>query len=135
MLSRLSRLTTNAELPVLAGFGLTMWEYVVLLGLGSGGPVRTQSALAEAIGADKTRIIEVLDSLQQRGLITREPDESDRRVRLVGLTAEGRHVRDDAQAAIQKNESVLLDTLPDTEQRRFLRNLQRLYEAAPDRLG
>jgi DNA-binding MarR family transcriptional regulator len=134
MLSRLARLTTNAELPVLAGFGLTMWEYVVLLGLGSG-PVRTQSALADAIGADKTRIIEVLDSLQQRGLITREPDESDRRVRLVGLTGEGRRVRHDAQAAIQKNESVLLDTLPDTEQRRFLRSLQRLYEAAPDRLG
>ena len=134
MLSRLARLTTNAELPVLARFDLTMWEYVVLLGLGSG-PVRTQSALAEAIGADKTRIIEVLDSLQQRGLISREPDESDRRVRLVGLTARGRRVRDDAQAAIQKNESVLLEALPDAEQRRFLRSLQRLYEAAPDRLG
>jgi DNA-binding MarR family transcriptional regulator len=134
MLSRLARLTSSAELPVLARFDLSMWEYVVLLGLGSG-PVRTQAALADAIGADKTRIIEVLDNLQQRGLITREPDESDRRVRLVGLTARGRRVRDDAQRAIQKNESVLLDALPDTERRRFLRNLERLYDVAPDRLG
>jgi DNA-binding MarR family transcriptional regulator len=134
MLTRLARLSTNAELPVLARFDLTMWEYVVLLGLGRG-PVRAQSALAEAIGADKTRIIDVLDSLQERGLITREPDESDRRVRLVGLTADGRRVRNDAQSAIQENESTLLDVLPEAEQRRFLRSLQRLYDAAPDLLG
>jgi DNA-binding MarR family transcriptional regulator len=134
MLSRLARLTTNAELPVLARFDLTMWEYVVLLGLGEG-PVRTQSALAEAIGADKTRIIHVLDTLQQRGLITREPDETDRRVRLVGLTPTGRRTLHDSQAAIQDNETVLLNVLADGEQRRFLRNLERLYEAAPDLLG
>ena len=134
MLSRLARLTTDAELPVLARFDLTMWEYVVLLGLGEG-PVRTQSALAEAIGADKTRIIDVLDNLQQRSLITREPDETDRRVRLVGLTATGRQTLHDSQAAIQDNEPVLLNVLPDGEQRRFLRNLERLYEAAPDILG
>lgn len=134
MLSRLARLTTDAELPVLARFDLTMWEYVVLLGLGEG-PVRTQSALAEAIGADKTRIIDVLDNLQQRSLITREPDETDRRVRLVGLTATGRQTLHDSQAAIQDNEAVLLNVLPDGEQRRFLRNLERLYEAAPDILG
>jgi DNA-binding MarR family transcriptional regulator len=134
MLTRLARLTTNAELPVLRGFDLTMWEYVVLLGLARE-PVRTQSALAEAIGADKTRIIEVLDAVQERKLITREPDASDRRVRLLALTAEGTRTLEAAQRAIQHNERILLDVLTDSERQRFLRNLQRLYEAAPDRLG
>ncbi|MFC9357564.1 hypothetical protein ACFTZB_13450 [Rhodococcus sp. NPDC057014] len=58
-----------AELPVLFGHGLTMWGYVVLLALDEH-PLRTQPALAETIGADKTRIIGVLDDLQDRGLIS-----------------------------------------------------------------
>ena len=56
----LGRVLMQAELPVLEKHGLVMWAYVVLQSLDTV-PVRTQSAFAEAIGADKTRIIEILD--------------------------------------------------------------------------
>ena len=108
-----------------------MWGYVVLLHL-EDEPVRTQAAFAELIGADKTRIIEYLDDLQDRGLIAREPDPADRRARLLRLTPKGRRLRAAAQRAIQQNEARLLDTLAPAERARFVRTLQRLAEAAPE---
>ncbi|MFI0724388.1 MarR family winged helix-turn-helix transcriptional regulator [Streptomyces sp. NPDC021224] len=107
MIVPLGRALTAAELPVLREYGLTMWAYSVLLGLDPE-PLRSQAALAEAIGADKTRIIEVLADLEARGLITRTPDPSDRRVRLLALTPEGLRLRDAAQGAIQSRENALL---------------------------
>jgi DNA-binding MarR family transcriptional regulator len=131
MMLPLARTLTNAEVPVLAEHGLSMWGYVVLLHL-EDAPVRTQAALAEAIGADKTRIIEHLDDLQERGLISREPDPADRRARLLRLTPKGRRLRDGAQRAIQRNELRLLGLLPAGERDRFLTSLQSLATAAPE---
>ncbi len=126
MIVPLGRALTAAELPVLRAHGLTMWAYVVLLAL-TGEPVRTQNALAEAIGADKTRIIGVLDGLQERGLIERRPDPDDRRARLLSITAEGQRVRDSVQAGIQDRENRLLACVPDADRAAFLRVLQTLH--------
>src|SRR5580692_10627108 len=60
MLQPVVRALIEAELPVLARHDVTMWGYVVLSAL-QGAPQSTQSALAERIGADKTRIIATLD--------------------------------------------------------------------------
>ncbi|MFI0357763.1 MarR family winged helix-turn-helix transcriptional regulator [Actinomadura sp. 9N407] len=127
MMVRLGRALTAAELPVLRAHGLSMWAYVVLLALDEV-PVRSQSALAEAIHADKTRIIGVLDDLQERGLIRRSPDPSDRRVRLLSLTPEGRRLRDEAQAGIRQREARLLDHLPPAERATFLQVLRDLHD-------
>ena len=72
MLAPLLRELMAAEQPVLDAHGLSMWGYVVLLALDQS-PMRTQAALAEAIGADKTRIIPTLDELQGQGFIERRP--------------------------------------------------------------
>ncbi|MEV7548609.1 MarR family winged helix-turn-helix transcriptional regulator [Amycolatopsis sp. NPDC089917] len=128
MLGGLMRRLMNAETPVLAEHGLTMWGYVVLSALDDG-PVRTQAALAKAIGADKTRIIGTLDTLQEDGLITREPDPKDRRVRLLGITDTGRAARRSAQAQIQEQEERLLGQLPAADRKAFLRAALALSEA------
>jgi DNA-binding MarR family transcriptional regulator len=114
-----------AEAPVLKAHGLTMWGYVVLLALDRG-TVRTQAALAEAIGADKTRIIATLDGLQDDGYIERYPDPDDRRVRVLAITDAGRTVKDAAQAEIQRGEERWLGVLDAEERRVFLRALQRM---------
>ncbi|HET7742926.1 MULTISPECIES: MarR family transcriptional regulator [unclassified Mycolicibacterium] len=125
MLAPLMRDLIAAESPVLASHGLSMWGYVVLLALDRGA-MRSQSALAEAIGADKTRIIRTLDELQADGHIERHPDPDDRRVRLLAITESGRAVKDAAQAEIQRGEERWLGELDADERRVFLRVLRRL---------
>ena len=89
MFAPLTRVLIAREEPVLHSHDISMWGYIVLTALVEQ-PVRTQAALAQAINADKSRIISVLDELQQRGLIHRQPDETDRRVHLLSLTPAGR---------------------------------------------
>ncbi|WP_067471105.1 MarR family winged helix-turn-helix transcriptional regulator [Nocardia amamiensis] len=131
MIVPLGRALMAAELPVLDRHELSMWGYAVLLGLGAE-PAYTQAALAKAIGADKTRIIGVLDELQRRGLISREPDPADRRVNLVALTETGRALRDRAQRDIQDREDRLLERLPAADRRVFLRALRTLSDAVAE---
>jgi DNA-binding MarR family transcriptional regulator len=125
MLHPLVRALIEAELPVLARHGITMWGYVVLTALRDA-PQSTQAALAEKIGADKTRIIATLDDLQAAGLIAREPDPADRRARLLSITAAGRRVRRQVQDEIQRNEDRLLAELPSAERTAFLRAADQL---------
>jgi len=125
MLAPLLRELIAAEEPVLAAHDVTMWGYVVLLALDRSS-MRTQAALAAAIGADKTRIIRDLDELQQRGLIERSPDPDDRRVRLLAITDAGRAVKNAVQKEIQRGEERWLGEFSADERRTFLRVLGRL---------
>jgi DNA-binding MarR family transcriptional regulator len=125
MLHPLLRDLVAAELPVLAAHHVSMWGYVVLDALDRS-PVRTQAALADAIGADKTRIIGTLDELQQKGYIERRPDPDDRRVRLLEITPSGREVKKAVQFDIQRGEERWLSALTTEERVVFLRVLERL---------
>lgn len=126
MIVPLGRALAAAEQPVLRAHGISMWAYAVLCALDER-PVRTQSALAQAIGADKTRIIGVLDGLQERDLIRRRPDPTDRRAHLLSLTPEGRRLRDAVRAGIREREERVLARLPDDDRRAFLRVLRSLH--------
>jgi DNA-binding MarR family transcriptional regulator len=89
MLHRLAKEFGRREEPILAAHDLSLWQYMVLDTLASG-PAGTQAGLAARIGHDKTRLIGILDELQDLGLIDRFPDPDDRRNRVVSLTADGR---------------------------------------------
>ncbi len=127
MAVRLGRGLMVVEQPILAAHGVSMWGYAVLSTLREE-PVRAQSALARAIGADKTRLIPVLDELQRRGLIEREPDPSDRRAHLLKLTPAGSDLQASVQAGIRAEEVRLLARLPASDRIVFVRSLQILSE-------
>ena len=128
MLVPLARALVAREEPVLHTHDISMWGYIVLTALAEQ-PVRTQAALAQAINADKSRIIGVLDDLQQRGLIRRQPDNADRRVHLLALTPPGDKLRRSVEAAIRDSEEEVLTTLPRGDREAFLRSLKALYES------
>jgi DNA-binding MarR family transcriptional regulator len=130
MLHPLLRDLVAAELPILAEHDVSMWGYGVLNALDRS-PVRTQAALADSIGADKTRIIPTLDELQQKGFIERRPDPGDRRVRLLEITPAGREVKNAVQRAIQRAEERWLSELTAQERAVFLRALERLRRLGP----
>jgi len=130
MLHPLLRDLVAAEQPILAAHDVSMWGYVVLNALDQS-PVRTQAALADAIGADKTRIIPTLDELQQKGYIERRPDPDDRRVRLLEITPSGREVKNAVQADVQRGEERWLSELTAQERNVFLRALERMRRLGP----
>jgi len=123
----LGRSLMRAELPLLEAHGVSMWAYAVLTALRDN-EASSQASLADAIGADRTRIIAVLDDLQERTLINRQPDPSDRRSNLLSLTAAGRKTVTAAQKAIQENEKRILAGVPSTDRDAFLRVLKYLAD-------
>ena len=131
MVVPLARALVAAEEPVLRAHQVSMWGYVVLNALAEQ-PVRTPAALAQSIGADKSRIIGVLDELQERGLIQRRPDPADRRVHLLSLTEAGRRLRASVRQAIQRQEEDrVLSALPEADRAAFIRALQVLSSLPP----
>jgi DNA-binding MarR family transcriptional regulator len=127
MFAPLTRALIAREEPILQAHDISLWGYMVLTGLVEH-PVRTQAALAQAIKADKSRIIGVLDDLQRRGLIRRQADAGDRRVHLLSLTADGDRLRRSVEAAIRRAEEEVLAVLPPADREVFLRSLKALYE-------
>ena len=134
MFAPLTRALIAREEPVLLAHDISMWGYIVLTALVEQ-PVRTQAALAQAINADKSRIIGVLDELQERGLIQRQPDEADRRVHLLSLTPAGDRLRRSVEAAIRRREEQVLAVLTPAERDAFLESLKALYERRDEIMG
>jgi len=58
------------------------------------GPLRV-SQLAEELGLDRTTVTRHLDDLESRGLVTRQPDERDRRAMVASLTPAAQDFLDD----------------------------------------
>jgi DNA-binding MarR family transcriptional regulator len=123
--ARITRRLIDAERPLLAEHGLSMWSYIALSDLVRR-PARTQLALAQAIGHDKTRLIGLLDDLERQGLVTRTPDPADRRARIVDVTPDGRRRHADARASIRSMEEELLGDLSAAQRAGLRRTLSRL---------
>jgi DNA-binding MarR family transcriptional regulator len=130
LFARITRRLIDAERPLLAAHGLSMWAYIVLSHLARR-PAGTQLALAAAIRYDKTRLIGLLDELERDGLITRKPDPADRRARTVDLTAAGRTRHAAAQADVHAMEDEFLGDLSATDRDRLRRALARLATERP----
>lgn len=125
LLARAARRIFEAERPLLDAHGVTMWAYAAL-SLLARGSAPTQLALAEAMGYDKSRLIKILDGLEAEGLITRRPDATDRRAKVVELTADGRGKLAAVQADIRAMEAEVLAELSARERETLLAVLPRL---------
>jgi DNA-binding MarR family transcriptional regulator len=106
LLARASALAIAAGNASLAEHGLKARSYAVLA-LAASGARPTQRELAEFLRLDPSQVVALVDGLQVRGLVHREPDPSDRRANVVVITDEGREVFARAQTSAQAAEQQL----------------------------
>jgi len=69
----------------LADTGLTEARWVTLLHLSRCEPVN-QKDLAARVGIEGPTLVRLLDALEEQGLIERQPDSNDRRIKIVRVT-------------------------------------------------
>lgn len=108
-----------------AGFDLTPVQYVALLTV-ERRPDLDQATLAGLIAYDRTTITGVVDRLVQKGLATRRPSPSDRRARLLAITAEGRAVLAGIMPAVERAQQTLLRALSPEEAALFMAMMGRV---------
>ena len=106
-------------------FDITGRDYGLLLMLESN-PGLWQSEIADLMGLDRTTVTYLVDGLQKRGWVAREPDPADRRAHVVTMTTDGRtaleSIRPAAAAAIDE----VLAPLDETERDQLRALLTRL---------
>jgi MarR family transcriptional regulator for hemolysin len=110
----------------LADLGVSVKVYCVLKKAVEGD--FTQAQLAEMAWMDKTTMVNVLDEMERDGLAARRLSPTDRRVRLVAITAKGRDRLQRADAIVQATYDDLLGALPKTQRSTFLAALTSLVE-------
>jgi MarR family transcriptional regulator for hemolysin len=87
----------------LKAIGLTFPQYGTLFALLSDKNIDlSQRELADVMNTDTTTIMVICDALEKKGLLTREPDSSDRRVNRVAITKKGRGIVDDGLPSIRE---------------------------------
>jgi len=93
-------------------------------------PGSSQQALAELLGTPATRLVALVDGLEERGLVERRRNPADRRLHAVHLTNAGTAVlRDIGRVAREHDEAVLASL--DADERARLHDL--LSKLAADR--
>jgi DNA-binding MarR family transcriptional regulator len=70
-------------------------------------PGQSQQALAERLGVQPSRLVPLVDDLEERGLIRRERSRADRRVNAVELTADGVALLRTVSAIVRAHEASL----------------------------
>jgi DNA-binding MarR family transcriptional regulator len=101
------------------------------LGAIEGDAALRMSELAESWGFDASYVTTLVDGLQERGLAERQPHPTDRRVRTIVLTAEGRATRERALQLLSEPPTAFA-SLSATEQRQLRDLLRKLVAADPE---
>jgi len=127
VLSALRRVIRAVDLhsrQLVQSHGLTGPQALVLKALGDG--ILSAGALAEQVSLSQGTITDILNRLEQRGLVTRVRSESDRRRVMVELSPAGRDCLASSPPLLQDRFASRFEELEDWEQSLLLASLQRI---------
>jgi DNA-binding MarR family transcriptional regulator len=111
----------------LAPIGLSARELSVLLAVTELGSA-SQQEVAHALGVDRTTMVTFVDLLEEKGLVERQPDPSDRRRNVIEVTAAGKQAVERGRRASDQAEAALLAPLSEADQKRFRTALAAIAE-------
>lgn len=124
LLDHTSHVLRSKMSAALAEIGLTARMHCVLVHALE--EERTQIQLAEIGDMDKTTMVVTVDALEKAGLAERRPSSTDRRARIIAITAEGARVAEQSQGIVDRVHRDALATLPGEDREALLRILKRL---------
>jgi DNA-binding MarR family transcriptional regulator len=101
-------------------------RHVMLLRHLAGAEGRSQQALGEALRIPASRMVAIVDGLEQRGLLRRRPNPDDRRVRTLHLTDDGRRLLREIGEISREHERQLTTGLARAEREQLIALLSRL---------
>ncbi|HZQ82037.1 MAG TPA: MarR family winged helix-turn-helix transcriptional regulator [Gaiellaceae bacterium] len=120
-----SRLLDEAET---AGFAMYDFSLLALVAEGRG---EAQARIAEMLSVDPSRVVALLDSLEERGFVTRRRDPQDRRRHVVTITPAGTKELQRLRGIVKKLEAEFFAPL-DADQLRTFHQLLLLLAAEHD---
>src|SRR5512139_2412826 len=88
--------------------------------------------IADRLIISRASVTSLLDSLEKRGFVKRQPHISDRRMILVELTDSGRQVANKFRPIVHQHQKVWLNALNEKEQEQLIMMLQRLQASLMD---
>jgi MarR family transcriptional regulator, lower aerobic nicotinate degradation pathway regulator len=109
----------------LSPLGLHVKQFGMLLVLASEG-AHSQQFLSEWTRMDRTTMVALVDSLEERGYVRRERNPEDRRAYLVTITPGGRRALRRAETVMAKAESRVLASLSQGETKQLLELLAKV---------
>ncbi|MDG4788640.1 MarR family winged helix-turn-helix transcriptional regulator [Micromonospora sp. WMMD1102] len=124
LLDRTSHVLRTRMAAALAEIGLTARMHCVLVHAVA--EERTQAQLAEIGDMDKTTMVVTVDALEAAGLAQRRPSSTDRRARVIAVTAEGARVAGQSQAIVDRVHAEVLASLGERDRQVFLRVMEAL---------
>lgn len=89
---------------------------------------QSQQAIGAAIEVPPSRMVALVDELEQRGLVERRPHPSDRRVRALYLTQKGRRALSRGREIAKEHEEALTHGLSTADRKRLLDLLQKMVD-------
>ena len=90
-------------------------------------PGISQSAIASALRFDRSTLVQIIDRLEERGLVVREVSASDRRSHALKMTAEGETVLSDLKRRVRDHEAHITRELTADEKQTLITLLDRLH--------
>jgi DNA-binding MarR family transcriptional regulator len=121
MLKRLGFMLKDRTMEAFEETGMTPYHHAVLALLHED-PRETQAMIADALGYDRSHLVGVLDELEERALIERRRDPTDRRRHLVSLTKDGEQALERLRAVSKQIENEFFRPL-DAKERKTLNEL------------
>jgi DNA-binding MarR family transcriptional regulator len=89
---------------------------------------QSQQAIGAAIEIPASRMVALVDELEQRGLVERRPDPKDRRVRALFLTPEGKRRLERGRAIAKQHEEELTKGMSAADRKLLLSMLQQIVD-------
>jgi DNA-binding MarR family transcriptional regulator len=88
----------------------------------------SQQAIGAAIEIPASRMVALVDELEQRGLVERRPKPEDRRVRALFLTAKGKRCLDRGRNIAKQHEDELTEGMSATDRKLLISMLQQIVD-------